>query len=241
MDAGTYSAVSGSLAAQTRLDVIAHNLANVNTPGYKAEILTQASDNLGQRPFGAVMHEAVTRGELKTDFSQGSLQTSGNPLDVALTGEGFLVVGGPRGERLTRHGSLTIDPDGYLATNTGLRVQGQNGDINLPPGKISIAPDGSIKVDDAQVGTLRLVRVKDPNALQRESGGLFKASGQALEPQNPDEIKVVQGALEQSNYSAVAGMVALVEAMRGFESYVNATQRLDQISSRAIGDVGRIF
>jgi flagellar basal body rod protein FlgG len=244
MDAGQYSALSGALAAQTRLDVIAHNLANLQTPGFKAEVLTQASHRApGAHPFAHAVHDAITRGTLETDFSQGAISTSGNALDIALSGPGFLVVSGPQGERLTRHGALSLSSDGTLITPAGLKVQGESGDLTLPQsgGAVQIAPDGSIKVGDQLVGKLRLVEVSNLSALVREGGSLFRAPGQALEPARPTDVRVMQGALEDSNYSAVEGMVALTETLRGFEAYAHATQRLDQAASRAITDVGRVI
>src|SRR5882724_3052072 len=120
MDAGMYAAVSGSLAAQQRLDAIANNLANASTPGFKAELLIQRSDEVGGRSgtVGATP-TPITRGDLQTNFANGPVEHTGNPLDIALSGPGFLVVDGPRGERLTRRGTLAIDGDGILTTSDG--------------------------------------------------------------------------------------------------------------------------
>jgi flagellar basal-body rod protein FlgF len=244
MDAGQYSAVSGAIAAQTRLDVIAHNLANLQTPGFKAEVLTQSSRRApGAHPFAHAVHDALTHGTLETDFSQGSVSTTGNNLDVALSGPGFMVVNGPQGERLTRHGALSLSGDGTLITPAGLQVQGEDGAITVPPtgGPVQIAPDGSVKVGTQTVGKIRLVEVANLSALTREGGTLFRAAGQALEAARPNDVRLVQGALEDSNYSAVEGMIALVETLRGFEAYSHATQRLDQTASRSIADVGRVI
>src|SRR6185369_15646809 len=108
MDAGIFSAVSGSLAAQTRLDALANNLANANTVGFKAERVLQRAEKAGEiAPPPTAVPTPVTREHVETDFTQGSVVRTGNPLDVALAGEGFLVVKTERGERLTRSGNFS--------------------------------------------------------------------------------------------------------------------------------------
>ena len=115
----------------------------------------------------------VTHENVVTDFSQGAISKSGNPLDVALAGDGFLVVKTDRGERLTRSGNFSIDSAGYLATADGSRVQGTSGDISIPKSPVVIAADGSVRAGDQRVGQLRLVTVDDPTQLVRESGTRF--------------------------------------------------------------------
>ena len=140
MNAGLYSAVSGGVSALTRLDAITNNLANASTPGFKAERVVQRAEQVGTAPPSATtVATPITRGTLETDFSQGSLETTGNPLDVALSGPGFLVVDGPQGERLTRRGNLALDTEGFLTTSDGARVQGDNGDIHVGPGAVAMS------------------------------------------------------------------------------------------------------
>src|SRR5436853_7482598 len=114
MDAGIFSAMSGSLAAQTRLDALANNLANASTAGFQAERGLQRAERAGDvAPPPTAVATPVTQESVITDFSQGPVSRTGNPLDVALAGDGFLVVKTDQGERLTRSGSLTLDNAGF--------------------------------------------------------------------------------------------------------------------------------
>jgi flagellar basal-body rod protein FlgF len=241
MNAGIYSAVSGSIAALARLDAVANNVANSSTPGFKAERFVQRAARAGSpAPPPTTVTTPITRGRLETDFSQGAIESTGNPLDVALDGTGFMVVTSDRGDRLTRRGNFAIDAEGFLTTSDGMRVQGDGGDLQVGEGPVGIAPDGTVRRDGATVGKLRLVTVKEPAHLVREGGSLFARGNEALVDAAPDEVRVVQGALENANVSPVEAMVAIVDAMRGFEAYMHAAERLDQVTGRAISDVGRV-
>lgn len=241
MDAGIFSAVSGSMAAQTRLDALANNLANASTAGFKAERVLQRAERAGEiAPPPTAVPTPVTREHVVTDFTQGAINQSGNPLDVALAGDGFLVVKTDRGERLTRNGSFTIDSAGYLATGDGSRVQGTSGDISISGSPVVIAADGSITVDGQRSGQLRVVTVEDQNALLRESGTRFAPGAQAPADAPPGSVRIIQGAVEGANLSPVEGLVSLIETVRGFETYMRAAERLDQVTGKAIAEVGRV-
>ena len=241
MDAGIFSAVSGSLAAQTRLDALANNLANANTAGFKAERVLQRAERAGDvAPPPTSVATPVTHEHVVTDFAQGPVSSTGNPLDVALTGDGFLVVKTDRGERLTRSGSLTLDSAGYLAAADGSRIQGTSGDISIAKGPVVIGADGSIRAGDQRVGQLRIVRVEDPTQLVRESGTRFAPGAEAPADVPPGSVQVVQGAVEGANLAPVEGLVQLIETVRGFETYMRAAERLDQVTSKAINEVGRV-
>jgi flagellar basal body rod protein FlgG len=177
---------------------------------------------------------------LETDFSQGPIQPTDNPLDVALAGNGFLVVDGPRGERLTRRGNLAVDPEGFLTTSDGWRVQGDSGDLHVGDGTLVIGSDGTVRSGDLTVGKLRVVTVADPSHLVREGGTTFAAGTQSPVDVAPGAVDVRQGVLEGANVSPVENLVALVDTMRGFEAYMRAAERLDQATGRAISDVGHV-
>jgi len=241
MDAGIFSAVSGSLAAQTRLDALANNLANANTAGFKAERVLQRAERAGEiAPPATAVATPVTHEYVETDFSQGPINRSGNPLDIALAGEGFLVVKTERGDRLTRNGSLSIDSAGFLATSDGNRVQGPGGDISIPESPVVIAADGTVEAGGQKVGQLRIVNVEDPTRLVRESGTQFAAGDQAITDMPAGRTRVMQGATEGANLAPVEGLVSLIETVRGFETYMRAAERLDQVTGKAISDVGRV-
>ena len=241
MNAGVFSAVSGSLAAQTRMDALANNLANASTAGFKAERMLQKAERAGDLPPPpTAVSTPLARGSVETDFSQGSINHSGNPLDIALSGDGFLVVKTDQGERLTRSGNLAIDREGYLAAADGSRIQGTSGDIRIPEGPVVIGTDGSIRAGEQKVGDLRLVTVPEPTQLIRENGTRFAPGSQALTDVAPGSVQVLQGAVEGANVTPVEGLVALIETVRGFETYMRAVERLDQVTARAVSDVGRV-
>lgn len=239
MDAGIYSAVSGSVAALTRLDAITNNLANASTPGFKAERFVQHAETTGSSPTSTASL-AIPEATVETDFSQGPIEPTGNALDVALSGDGFFVVDGPHGQRLTRRGNLRLDAEGYLATSDGARLQGTNGDLHVGPGEIAIGPDGTVRAGEVSAGKLRVVTVADPAKLVREGGTTFDAGKQPLTDVGATDVQVIQGALEGANLSPIESLVALVDTMRGFEAYMRAAERLDQVSGKAIGEVGRV-
>jgi len=241
MNAGLYSAVSGGISALTRLDAITNNLANASTPGFKAERLVQRAEHVGTAPpSDTTVSTPITRGTLETDFSQGPVEATGNPLDVALSGPGFLVVQGPQGERLTRRGNLALDTEGYLATTDGARVQGDSGDIHVGNGPLVIGSDGTVRANDQSVGKLRVVDVADPAALVREGGTTFVAGSQPLTDVAEADVHILQGSIEGANSSPVENLVAMVDTMRGFEAYMRAAERLDQATGKAISDVGKV-
>jgi flagellar basal-body rod protein FlgF len=159
MNNGIYAASTGLLARTQELDLAANNLANANTTGYRGEHvsfhsqLMTAASNVSTRAvatFGVL-------GSPRTDFSQGSLEQTGNPLDLALEGSGFFTVQSPDGGvQYTRNGNFHLTADGELVTAQGLAVLGSQGPITLPPGEVAIGPSGVISVNGDEAGELRL-------------------------------------------------------------------------------------
>jgi flagellar basal body rod protein FlgG len=175
------------------------------------------------------------------DFAQGAVRSSGNPLDAALTGEGFFAVATPRGERYTRQGSFALDREGYLVTQHGERVQGTSGDIRVGGGDIAIGNDGSITSDGLNVGRLKVVGFGATPQLVPEGASLFAPlRGVTGTPIDAASVRIQPGAIEASNVDAVASMVELVEISRGFESYMRTMQRLDEVAQRSINEVGKV-
>jgi flagellar basal-body rod protein FlgF len=238
-----YSAVSGSLSALDRLDALTNNLANASTPGFKAQMLVQRSSH-GQSARGNV-GTPFNRAQLQTDFSQGPIERDGSAFHLALSGQGFFLVdGGGGGQQLTRRGTFGLDAQGYLVTSEGQRVQGDGGDLQLgdaaQDGPIEIGNDGTIQQGVNRLGKVRIVTVTDPQQLQRAGAGAFGPNGQNVSDATDGTYDVRQGALEGTNASPVTNLVALIETMRGFEAYMTATSRLDQVNERAISDVARV-
>jgi flagellar basal-body rod protein FlgF len=247
MNRAIYTAASGGIAALARLDAVTQNVANVSTPGYKAGRVVFEVRPLTLAPSGALdpiggrtavqVHELAT----VTDFSQGPVRNTGNPLDVALTGPGFFTVQTARGERYTRQGSFALDRDGYLVTGHGERVLGDAGDIRIGTGEVAIGGDGTITVDGSAAGRLRVVDFGPEPRLVPEGDALFApAPGAAPAPLDAAQVQLQPAAVEGANVDAVAGLIELVDVSRGFETYMQTMQRLDHLAERSITDVGRV-
>jgi flagellar basal body rod protein FlgG len=247
MNRAVYTAASGGMAALARLEAVTQNLANVSTAGYKAEHLIFRVRPLDESVPGSVEpilgRTAAQVAEVATvrDFSPGPVRLSGNPLDVAIHGQGFFAVATPRGERYTRQGSFTLDGEGYLVTQHGERVQGDQGDLRLGTGEVQIGEDGSVSVDGRPSGRLKLDDFGAEPALVAEGSSLFApAAGATPAPLDAAAVHVQSGALEGANVDAVGGMIELVDVSRAYESYMRAIQRLDEVAQRSINDVGRV-
>jgi flagellar basal body rod protein FlgG len=245
MTVGDYIAASGGMAALARLEAVAHNLANVNTAGYKAERpvfrLRQDVEAPSIEPLRMTAGAQVVQADTVFDFSPGPIQATGNPLDVAIPGREFFAVRTDAGERYTRQGIFRLDPEGYLVTASGQRVQGANGDLRLPPGQVQIAEDGAILVDGIEAGRLKLVRFSDPPPLVPQGDALFVPKpGAAGAPVPQDDVHLDPGSIEGSNVSAVGALIELVDVSRSFESYMRALQQMDQVAGHAIDDVGKV-
>lgn len=251
MTSGLYTLASGGLALEMQLDAVSQNVANANTPGYKPERFVFESAPLLNAPLPPVddpvlldLIPQVVSGTQLRDFSPGPVTMTGNPLDVALgNAHGFFAVGTARGERYTRQGTFALDAEGFLVAGTGQRVQGQGGDIrvNTEDGPLDIADDGTLYVDNVRIDRLRVVDFGPNPKLVPEGATLFApVQGVFGTEVGPDEIDVTQGAIERANTDAVKGVTQLVEIARGYESYMRAISRLDEITRRTIDEVGRV-
>lgn len=207
----------------------ANNLANANTDGFKADRIT------AQRYAGGAHPVPVQR----TDLSQGAVRDTSRPLDVALEGEGFLVVGTADGERLTRGGSLRLDANGVLADSHGDPVLGQDGPIAIVGQAVEIHADGTVLVDGTRAGQLRLETVANPDSLLKEGFGRFRAAD-ATQPVPEGTVSVRQGAIEDANFDALQGMVDLILTQRAYSANADALHALDSVLGTVTGDVGRV-
>lgn len=232
------NAVASMQAVAREQENIANNLANANTAGYKrSRLFTEA---LIER-LDAEGAPRTTRRLLQgTDQTQGALQATGNPLDVALNGEGFFVLTDPAtgAQRYTRAGHFVAGPDGTLRTPSGDLVEGAGGPLQLPPGgqAIEIAQDGTVRANGRRIGTLRVVTFPAPEQLQRLDGTAFAADGQA--PTDVTQPQVMQGYLEASNVEPVTAMTEMIEHFRLFESQQKVLQTTDQLLGRVTRELG---
>lgn len=226
---------------QRRMDVTANNLANLATSGFKADALvleevedTGASADAAPDEVRFVRDVGLTR-----DMSQGPIAMTGNPLDVAIEGEGFFMVQGASGTQYTRDGAFTLTGEGRLVTTDGRAVLNSGGSAIVfdPQGESpSIGRDGAIRVAGTEVGRLGVARFAAPGALNKVGENLWDAQGQ---PQQPFEGVVVQGALEGSNVRPVIELTRLIEISRAYQSAAKIVSGADELRQRAIQVLGQ--
>lgn len=251
-----YTVVAGSLAQESRLEVLAHNLANVATIGFKADVPIfevissprtpsvpgMPSARSATPPPPALSFEGtyVTFVGVKTDMSPGELRSTGNPLDVAINGKGWFSVQTPRGIRYTRKGTFTLDNQGQLVTQDGWPVVGNRGPITIQGRDVRIDPRGVITVDEQEIDQLKLVVAPGDDAFQKEESSLFAPKPGVAPVAAEATMDVKQGYVELSNVNAIKGMTALIDVMRAHESYQKVLQAFSETTSRVINDVGRL-
>jgi flagellar basal-body rod protein FlgF len=238
MPGGAYSALSGMRTRLDELDRLAADLANVSTVGYKTE---RSAKRASERDEFATQLESavdVAMSGRKIDFRPGIIANTRRDMDVAIDGSGFFVVETPAGERYTRNGSFSRRADGTLTTSTGEAVIGENGEIRLPNGPISISDGGTITSGTTVVGQLQVVQFASESDLIRESGATFRALAGATP--EPAEIRLVTGSIEQSNVNMVDRMAKLTELSRNFEQLNKSINvMMTELDGRAISELAR--
>lgn len=230
-------AASGASSQITALDATANNLANATTAGYKVEQAVFQEHLIAAMYVGNAQKEMRYNGvaTVATDMRPGPLQITNKPLDLAIEGDGFFTVQTPRGERYTRAGAFQIGTDGTLVTAQGYPVLDSGGGvINVPQDAkvLSMGDDGTLTVDDSDVGQLKLVKFREINGLEKDGEQMFRVtprSGRAEVAQ----ATVLAGALEMPNVSIVKGMTDLVSATRAFEALEKAVEAFSAMEHRA--------
>lgn len=248
---GLYAAASAMLAGINRQQALAHDVANLETPGFK-QVLTSLDEFKGTQvlktnpnamsdpvTFLGMMGLGVESVKDSTDFSQGGLKQTGNEFDLAIDGAGFFRVKTPGGERYTRDGRFIKDAQGNLTTVDGYQVLGTGGQpIKLVDGEAAIAPDGTITVDGKASGQLGLASFTDPSAqLTRDGENTFISNGT---PSGTEKGSISQGYLEMSNADATQLMTQLVEVSRSYEAAQQLVQNQDELLGKTIASLGRI-
>jgi len=240
---GFFSALSGAKVQEIYLSKVTNNLANANTTGYKGDYPSFESFFAG-RTRGVTKDNTVSSDvsivKLNDGINtqQGPIKQTGNPLDLAIEGNGFFVVNTPQGPRYSRNGNFTLDSDGKLVTNTGFPLAGESGDISISGNKVVIKEDGSVMVDGRNAGKLRLVSVNDHKNLLKEGNNLFSLKNGGLETET-EEFKIIQGSLEMSNVNAIREMTRLITISRSYGAYQKVMQSMDDMKAKSITNIGK--
>ncbi len=257
---GLYNSASGMVTQAKIQEVIANNISKALVPGYKKLVAVNKTfnDELNSNVNDSKTERGKVGGveidDVYTIFDQGQLKTTGNPLDIAIDGEGFFAIQANGQEYYTRNGKFSISSEGKLVTPEGHPVMGEHGEITISKGgkinpaivrKIIINPDGSIVVqgnnlkDNTTVGTLKIVKFENTDTLEPIGSSLFMA-GNNTEPQKADSFSVSQGYLEQSNVNILDEMVSMMINMRIYETNQKILKNMSDSFARGIGEIGRV-
>ena len=226
---GLYSAASGMVALQDRQDVIANNIANVSTAGFRRhmpvqlgfyETFTKASHLPEYFETNSTPSGGVKLVETYPDLAQGGSRQTDNPLDVALVGPGFIAVNTKNGERYTRTGNLSQNSDGLLCTQHGEHVLGVNGEpIDVRGGRVIIAGSGEVTVDGVPAGKIKVVEFADPKRLMRAEENLYRAEVETASQMAPAaDTQLEQGMLEMANVNLPTEMIQMTTGIRAYEA-----------------------
>lgn len=259
---GLYIAASGGTKQLKKLDILSNNIANINTQGFKKDMLIYEEKNppfqqfplngsdmdnlnpfLGSDP--AVSYVQVTQS--MTDYAQGSLIKTDNPLDVALEGKGFFVIDTPNGERYTRNGSFHLDGLGQLVDQKGNMIMTRSDEpILIPFGtkQITINQDGSVfggaDITQESLGQLKIVNFNNLHTLTKEGEGFYRISDPSVKEILVNDAKVLQGFTENSNANAIHEMTQMIETVRQLEAYQKIIQSIDEVDDQSVNSLARV-
>ena len=243
MDNVSLLSLSYQLAAFRSIDVIANNIANASTPGYKRESvkfeellqnMKPAEGQKGAQTLSFVKDAGVTR-----DLSAGRIEQTGAPLDLAINGSGYFAIQTSQGERYTRNGHFTLSAEGIVSTETGDALMGDGGPITITPddGDITFGTDGTISGKQGQIGKVRLVDFANPRDLIKQGDSLYSTS----QPANPATGAVLaQGMLEGSNVQPVLEISRMIEVMRAYEATSSLEKGSSDMKRQAIQKLGTV-
>lgn len=261
MDHGLYTAYLGMRSRQRALDVVANNIANASNNGFKAERviyqsveaaeieakvavlpnkpLTNNPQNFDPTFINSHGKKVGLIASTVSDFSAGTIRQTGQPLDIALSGNGMLAVQTNQGERYTRAGALVINSDGQLATSSGDLVLGQKGPITLPNTEISISENGIISTTGLEIDKLKIVIFENPTqVLYKEGKNLFATTES---PKADNTTKIIQYSLEMSNVDTMNEMAAMLHNSREFDFLQRSiTTMMNDIGRKVANELGRI-
>lgn len=221
--------VQGGLRQERKLEAVSNNLSNADTVGFKKD---------------GVSFDAQFKAQLNKDYSQGALKTTGNPLDFAISGQGFFKIETEDGIKYTRNGNFSLDPNGILVDQNGNPVMGQGGAIAIANENIelnlAVNKTGDISLNGEIVDTFDIVTFDDLRKMERDGQNLFSYKGETTDEKLVENPVLLQKELESSNVSAVDEMVKMIDYHRMFETYTKSIQTFDEVDGKAISDVGKL-
>lgn len=244
MENASLVGLSRQIVLQRKLSVVADNLANMTTAGFKREdlgseeaFMPKSRTNLFERRDGrdSFVREKAT----VTDFSQGEIELTGNPFDLVIEGEGFFVVQAPEGERYARGGNFVLDSQGRLVTPDGYPVQGEGGDIVFARNEhdVHVGADGLVSSNAGEKGRLRIVNFANTSQLVKQGKSLFRSQ---IPPTADPDARVKQGAIEKSNVSGIVEINTMIQVTRAYEQISDLIKKQSDLSSKAIERLGSL-
>ena len=245
MDTALFVAMSRQAVLRREMDIVANNIANVDTAGFKVESLISetesrplpAGKDSGPRNVQFVLDTGLAR-----NFGQGAMTSTGAPLDVAIEGDGFFQINTPAGQRYTRDGRFTVDQTGRLVTSAGHAVGGDGGaEILIDPtkGPVSIARDGIISQGEERIGKLGVMRFATLSGLSKDGDGLYRNDANVAAEAAPDAM-LHQGSVEGSNVNAVLEVTRMIEVTREYEKISKLMDQTSDLDRRSIERLGRV-
>lgn len=243
MDNALYVGLSRQLTLRRELDIVANNIANMDTTGFKVEnLMVETEPAAPAQTFGAprpvkfVLDRSVGR-----DFGQGTLRSTGATFDLGLQGDGFFTIQTPEGEQYTRDGRFHMDPDGRLVTEDGQAVMAEGGEIVIDPelGPVTIAKDGTVSQGQELLGKISIVRFNELSMLEKVGENRYRNTANA-QPEPATGTDVHQGMLEGSNVKPIAEITRMIEVTRAYESMAKMMDANAELSRRSIERMGKL-
>jgi flagellar basal-body rod protein FlgF len=246
MDNTVLVGLSQQMASMRAMDVVANNLANLSTPGYRREtvqfqkyVATLPASEAD--PGSTIDVTFVIDSGISQNLMPGRLETTGSTLDFAIEGAGYFAVQTPNGERYTRNGHFRFDEQGQVVTQDGYVLQGDGGPITLQPqdGDLRVGADGSLSTALQRLGKLRVVAFPDERALKKAGGGLYEAPA-GVTPAPATAPRVRQGMIEKSNVEPVMEITRMIEVMRAYQMSAELTKSQEDLLKQAIQNLGAV-
>lgn len=231
MHKGIFIALSGALLNEKQMEVITQNLANSNSLAYK-KIKMAFKDYLINTESDQSEKIMAEMAATPTDFSNGGLNQTGNPMDLALEGNGFVAL---ENNQFTRRGDLKRNLEGYLTTQNGIKVLGTKGPIQIPEGKLEVGLNGEVTVNKMSFGTIKLLDFSDKSLLTRLGEDRFQTDQSGI----PANTLIKQGYLEGSNVNIITEMTQMISTLREFQAFQKIIQSFDETTSK-MNDIARI-